>query len=271
MPTIINSDAMLMSNYVKPESVGLIVTSPPYWSIVDYGIDGQIGYGQNYDEYLDSMVSVFSECAKTLLPGGRMCINIGEQYLSTKEHGRYRVIPIPQDLTSVLHSLECLDYMGAIIWNKIPTQNASGGGKWMGSTYWPTEIILAFEHEYILVFRKHGKRNKPSKEILEASKLTKKERGEWSRAMWKIAPERGSDHPAPFPVQLPYRLIRMFSFYGDVVLDPFLGSGTTMVAAMELGRDCIGFELSPEWAKSAYERCSSMLIGGDVKIRNASA
>ena len=271
--TIYNRDSMKIREWMEPESVHLVVTSPPYWSIIDYGVDKQIGFGQTFEEYMCSLQSIFSQCAETLVPGGRMCINVGEQYLSTKEHGRYRVAPIPQLLVELMNTeygkpKAGLDYMGSIVWNKIPTQNASGGGKWMGSTYWPTDIALAFEHEYILVFRKHGKREKQSEEVMEASKLTKEERGEWSRAMWRVPPERDNPHPAPFPIAIPERLIKLFSFVGDTVLDPFLGSGTTMEASAVNNRSCIGIELSEEFIDMAKARCQKLLFfDGKVKVR----
>lgn len=270
MSVIYNADARDVSDLVD-EPVHLVVTSPPYWSIKNYKVDGQIGFGQSYEEYIDDTLSVLRDCGNLLVPGGRMCVNIGEQYLSTKEHSRYRVAPIPQDIAASLHG-ECqdnasnIDYMGSIIWNKVPNQNASGGGKWMGTTYWPTDIALTFEHEYILVFRKWGARKKPSDERMEASRLTKKERADWSRAMWRIDPERDSDHPAAFPLTIPYRLIKMFSFVGDTVLDPFLGGGTTLQAAIDLERECIGIELSREFAEMAQRRCRGTLWGEDVQI-----
>lgn len=265
--TIYNADARGICKFIDTP-IHLTVTSPPYFSIKDYGVDGQIGYGQEYTDFMASLLDVLYRCAFLTVPGGRICVNIGEQYLSTKDHGRHRIAPTPQSIVEAMHSeygVGDMDYMGSIIWNKVSTQNASGGGKWMGSTYWPTDIALAFEHEYILVFRKHGKRERPSDEVMEKSILTKEERGEWCRALWRIAPAKQKDHPATFPVELPNRLIKMFSYYGDTVLDPFLGSGTTMEAALSLGRNCIGVELSEEYASLAASRVGGRMFSGSVE------
>lgn len=266
--TIYNAASRLLGEFVRPP-IHLTVTSPPYWGIKDYGVDNQIGYGQDYSDYIESLLDILFQCAHLTIPGGRICVNIGEQYLSTKEYGRHRVAPTPQSIVEAMHSeygVGDIDYMGSIIWHKISNQNASGGGKWMGSTYWPTDIALAFEHEYILIFRKHGKRDKPSKEVAEKSKLTIEERGEWCRAMWRIAPERQKGHPAAFPIELPIRLIKMFSYYGDTVLDPFLGSGTTMSAALSLGRNCIGIELSGEYANLSMNRVGGRMFSPPVEL-----
>lgn len=266
---IYNSDARDLLAFVGGP-IHLVVTSPPYGTIKQYLDDErEIGSGQNYVDYIDDTISVLRDCASLLVPGGRMCVNVGEQYLSTQDHGRYRVAPIPQDLVHGLHGEiddYDVDYMGTIIWNKVPNQNASGGGKWMGTTYWPTDIGLTFEHEYILVFRKQGTREKPDEEEVIESKLTKEDRGEWSRAMWRVTPEHKSDHPAPFPIEIPTRLIKLFSFYGDTVLDPFLGGGTTMDASLAHGRSCIGVELSPEFAEMARIRVSNRMFYPEVKV-----
>ena len=219
---IIQDDARRLKDYID-EPIDLVVTSPPYWDIKDYGVDGQIGHGQEYDEYIKDLVHIFSACVDVIEPGGRICINVGEQYLSSSKYGRYRIQPIPHDLTvGLMQARNDIDYMGSIIWNKISNQNPSGGGKWMGSTYWPTEILFTFEHEYILIFRKHGKMPDAGDAILAASKLTKEERSEWSRGIWQIPAVRGSEHPAPFPKELATRLIKMYSYFAGTVLDPCL-------------------------------------------------
>ncbi len=231
---------------VAEASIHLVVTSPPYWSLKDYGVPGQIGFGQTYKEYLESLAEVWSECKRVLHPGCRLAINVGDQFLRASEHGRYRVAPIGADTITACVKLG-FDYMGTIIWQKITTTRTTGGGVWMGSTYWPRDGQITYEHEYILLFKKPGKGPRPTPEQKAASKLTKDQRSEWFRGIWKLAPDRQQEHQAMFPVELPERLIRMYTFAGETVLDPFLGSGTTALAAAKAGRNSIGYEINREF------------------------
>lgn len=235
-------------------SVDLVVTSPPYWQIKDYGIEGQIGANQDYEEYLDSLRSVWEACHRLLKPGCRLAVNIGDQYLRASDYGRYRVKPIPADTIRAGRAIG-FDFMGNIIWRKVSTTETTGGGAWMGSTYHPKDGHVTYEHEYIILFRKRGDWSRPEDEdILEKSRLTKQQRSRWFRGYWELAPERQDDHVAKFPVELPARLIRMYSFHGETVLDPFLGSGTTALAARRHGRNSLGVELNPDYLDLARER-----------------
>jgi site-specific DNA-methyltransferase (adenine-specific) len=228
--------------------VHLVVTSPPYWSIKDYEHPDQIGFEQTYEEYLDALQQVMAECLRVLHPGCRLALNIGDQYLRARDHGRYRVQPIPADLAVRGRGLG-FDFMGNIIWRKISTTNTTGGGAWMGSMYYPRDGHVTYEHEYILLFRKLGKWPRPPSDRLEASRLTKAQRQSWFRGVWDdIPPERQKGHVAMFPVALAERLIRMYSFVGETVLDPFLGSGSTSRAAALAGRDSVGYEVNPDFA-----------------------
>lgn len=235
------------------ESVDLVVTSPPYWQIKDYEIGGQIGADQTYDEYLDDLKTVWSECHRLLKPGCRMAINIGDQYLRASEYGRYRVKPIPADNIQICQDLG-FDFMGNIIWRKVSTTNTTGGGSWMGSTYYPKDGHITYEHEYILLFRKRGDWARPDEDAKNKSKLTKEQRSRWFRGYWELSPEQQDDHVAKFPVELPHRLIKMYTFYGEKVLDPFLGSGTTTLAAQKNGRNSIGIELNPDFLDIIQEK-----------------
>lgn len=232
---------------IADETIDLVVTSPPYWCIKDYGHPGQIGLEQSYEDYLAALEQVMRECLRVLRPGCRFGLNIGDQYLRASEHGRYRIQPIAADLTIIGQRLG-FDFMGSIIWRKISTTNTTGGGAMMGSMYYPKDGHVTYEHEYILLFRKQGNWRKPSAEAREKSKLTKEERSRWFRGVWDdIAPDRQKGHVAMFPVELPRRLIRMYSFWGETVLDPFMGSGTTALAAALEGRNSIGYELNEEF------------------------
>jgi site-specific DNA-methyltransferase (adenine-specific) len=231
---------------IEGESVDLVVTSPPYWQIKDYENEGQIGREQSYEEYLNDLRSVWEHCHRLLKPGCRMAINIGDQYLRASEYGRYRVKPIPADNINICQDIG-FDFMGNIIWRKVSTTNTTGGGSWMGSIYYPKDGHVTYEHEYICLFRKQGDWEEPSEEAKEKSKLTKEQRSRWFRGYWELSPEQQNDHVAKFPVELPHRLIKMYTFFGETVLDPFLGSGTTSLAAINNGRDSIGVELNPDF------------------------
>jgi site-specific DNA-methyltransferase (adenine-specific) len=229
---------------VADASVHLVVTSPPYWCIKDYDHPAQIGHEQPYDDYLADLTRVLSECHRALHPGCRAAVNLGDQYLRASEHGRYRVQPIPADVIRTGLSLG-FDFMGNIIWQKISTTKTSGGGALMGSMYYPKDGHVTYEHEYIILLRKQGRWPKPTPEQQERSRLTKEQRSEWFRGIWRIAPERQSGgHGAVFAIEVPRRLIRMYSFWGETVLDPFLGTGTTSLAAELEGRSSVGYELN---------------------------
>ncbi len=242
---------------VADESVHLVVTSPPYWSIKDYDHPDQIGHGQSYNEYLNDIRVVLAELRRVLHKGCRVAINIGDQYLRASEHGRYRVQPIPADIIHMSRSLG-FDFMGNIIWRKISTTKTSGGGQWMGSTYHPRDGQITYEHEYIILFKKPGNAPEVSQEQRERSRLTKEQRSEWFRGIWTIHPERQEAHGAMFPLEVPQRLIKMYSFWGETILDPFLGSGTTSAAARLEGRNSIGYEINP-----AFEAIIRRKLGAD--------
>lgn len=231
------------------ESIHLVVTSPPYWCIKDYEHPQQIGRQQSYEEYLEALAEVLGECHRVLHKGCRMAINIGDQYLRATEHGRYRVQPIPADLSVIGRQLG-FDFMGNIIWRKVSTTKTTGGGEWMGSTYYPRDGHITYEHEYILLFRKRGKWPRPSAAPKQKSRLSKEDRSRWFRGVWDdLPPERQDEHVAMFPVELPRRLIRMYTFWGETVLDPFLGSGTTCLAAGLEGRNSVGYEINPAFRR----------------------
>ena len=234
-------------------SVDLVVTSPPYWCIKDYDHPGQIGHDQSYEEYVEDLRRVLAECHRVLHPGCRAAVNIGDQYLRAAEHGRYRVQPIPADLIHVARRIG-FDFMGNIIWQKTSTTKTTGGGCWMGSVYYPKDGHVTYEHEYILLLRKPGRWPRPTAEQKERSRLTRRQRSAWFRGVWRIPPERQEGHAAMFPVELPRRLIRMYSFHGETVLDPFLGSGTTALAAEETGRDSVGYEVNPSFEAVIREK-----------------
>jgi site-specific DNA-methyltransferase (adenine-specific) len=224
-------------------SVHLVVTSPPYWQLKDYGAEAQIGYNDSYEEYINHLNLVWNECRRVLHDGCRLCVNIGDQFARSVYYGRYKVIPIRTEIIKCCEAIG-FDYMGAVIWQKVTTCNTTGGATIMGSFPYPRNGILKLNYEFILVFRTPGKGPSPTPEQKEKSRLTKDEWNEYFSGHWKFAGRRQNDHPAAFPEELPARLVRMFTFSGETVLDPFLGSGTTTLAAKQLGRTSVGYEVN---------------------------
>jgi DNA modification methylase len=228
------------------ESVHLVVTSPPYWQLKDYGNGNQIGYNDTYEEYINNLNLVWSECHRVLHNGCRLCINIGDQFARSVYYGRYKIIPIRTEIIKFCETIG-FDYMGAIIWQKVTTCNTSGGATIMGSYPFPRNGILKLDYEFILLFKKNGKPPKASQEMKLKSKLTNEEWNSYFAGHWNFAGEKQDRHLAMFPVELPKRLIKMFSYVGDTVLDPFLGSGTTTLAARNLNRNSIGYEINHDF------------------------
>lgn len=228
---------------LENESIDLIITSPPYWHIKDYRIPGQIGYGQSLHEYLKDLYYVWEECFRVLRKGGRFCLNIGDQFARSIIYGRYKVIPLHAEFISQCEKLG-FDFMGSIIWQKKTTMNTTGGANVMGSFPYPPNGIVEIDYEFIHIFKKPGPSKKVSKEIKEASKLSKEEWKDYFAGHWHFGGARQIGHEAMFPDELPKRLIKMFTFIGDTVLDPFLGSGTTVKVALELNRNGVGYEIN---------------------------
>lgn len=231
---------------VKDESVHLVVTSPPYWQLKDYGHEDQIGFNDTYEDYINNLNLVWNECYRVLHPGCRLCVNIGDQFARSVYYGRYKIIPIRTEIIKFCETIG-FDYMGAIIWQKVTTTNTTGGATVMGSFPYPRNGIIKLDYEFILIFKKLGTPPKPTPEQKERSKLTTDEWNEYFYGHWNFSGERQDQHLAVFPEELPRRLIRMFSFVGDTVLDPFLGSGTTSLAACNLDRHSIGYEINKDF------------------------
>ncbi len=252
MAKIIIGDSRRMVE-VEDSSVHLIVTSPPYWHIKDYGVEGQIGYGQSLHEYLKDLYRVWKECYRILKPGRRLCINIGDQFARSIIYGRYKVIPLHAEFIAQCEDIG-FDYMGAIIWQKKTTMNTTGGANVMGSYPYPPNGMIEIDYEYILVFKKPGKSEKTPIEIKEKSKLTKEEWKAYFYGHWYFGGARQIRHEAMFPEELPKRLIKMYTFVGDTVLDPFLGSGTTVKVALDLNRNAIGYEINEDFLDIIKEK-----------------
>ena len=249
---IILGDSRWMKE-IPDESVHLIITSPPYWQLKDYGNGNQIGFNDTYEEYINNLNLAWNECHRILHKGCRLCINIGDQFARSVYYGRYKVIPIRTEIIKFCESAG-FDYMGAIIWQKVTTCHTTGGATVMGSFPYPRSGILKLNYEFILIFKKYGNSPKASKEIKEQSKIAQEEWNQYFTGHWNFPGEKQDKHLAMFPEELPRRLIKMFSFVGDTVLDPFLGSGTTSLAAKNLNRNSIGYEINEDFLPIIKEK-----------------
>ena len=251
---VIFGDSRNMSK-IADNSVQLIVTSPPYWQLKDYGAE-QIGFHDSYEEYINNLNLVWKECHRVLSNGCRLCINIGDQFARAVYYGRYKVIPIRTEIIKFCETLG-FDYMGAIIWQKNTTMNTTGGGAVMGSFPYPRNGILKLDYEFILIFKKQGNSPKITKEQKEHSKMTQDEWNKYFNGHWNFCGARQDGHIAMFPEELPKRLIKMFSFENETVLDPFLGSGTTSLACKNLNRNSIGYEINQDFKEIISSKISS--------------
>lgn len=240
-------DSRNMKKEVIDEEVHLVVTSPPYWNIKDYGNAKQIGYRDSLPKYFRELNKVWSECIRSLKPGCRLCINIGDQYLRTDQNlGRpYQIIPLHAMLVNSImdNHKDKVFYLGSIIWNKISNTKTSGGASVMGSYGFPRNGYVSYNYEYIAIFKKYGKVPKPSPEAKQKAAINLQEWRRLFTGIWKLTGAKQVGGIAIFPDELPKRLIRMFTYEGDTVLDPFLGSGTSTKVALELGRNSIGYEI----------------------------
>lgn len=251
------------------ESVHLVITSPPYWHLKDYGCESQIGFNDSLETYFSSLSQVWCECFRVLHPGCRMAVNIGDQFARAAHYGRYKVIPLHAQIIADAENAG-FDFMGSIIWQKVTSQNASGGGAVMGSFPLPRNGIVKLDYEHILLFKKLGVAPKPTEIQKQNAAMTTEEWNRFFAGHWHFPGEKqGDGHLAMFPLELPRRLITMFSFPGETVLDPFLGSGTTIKAAMELERIGVGYEINREFKSAICARLgleSPTLWGENVEF-----
>ena len=245
---------------IGDNSIHLIVTSPPYGSIKDYGIKDQIGFMDGFDNYIQRLTNVWKECYRVLEPQCRLVVNVGDQYLRKTEHERYRIFSIHSSIIE-----ECLkigfDFLGDIIWQKISTTNTTGGCSLMGSIYYPRNGLLTYDYEHILIFKKwSGKTRRINDSRKELSKICLDEWKNWYNGHWTFPGIQQKEHIAMFPEELPYRIIRMFSYIGDTVLDPFVGSGTTLKMARQLKRKGIGYEINKNFKPIIENKLNSKRV-----------
>jgi DNA modification methylase len=251
---LIEGDAREL-DFIQDESIHLVVTSPPYWILKRYREHpDQLGHIEAYEEFLEELSKVWQHCYRVIVPGGRLVCVVGDVCLSRRRYGRHRVVPLHADIAVACRKIG-FDNLNPIIWYKIAkaSYEVENGTRFYGRPYEPNAIIKN-DIEFILMQRKPGGYRKPTSEQRELSRINKKNYSEWFRQMWNIPGASTRNHPAPFPLELAYRLVSMFSFYGDTVLDPFCGTGTTMLAAMRTGRNSIGVEIDPEYCRRALRR-----------------
>jgi len=252
---LIQGDARHMS-FITDESVHLVVTSPPYWTLKRYNdLPGQMGHIREYDEFLAQLNLVWSEVLRVLVPGGRLVCVVGDVCLSRRDNnGRHTVVPLHADICVQCRKLG-FDNLNPIIWHKISNASyeVSNGSKFLGKPYEPNAIIKN-DIEFILMQRKPGGYRKPTEEQRRLSMIPKEKFDKWFQQFWTITGASTKEHPAPYPLELAARLVQMFSFTGDTVLDPFCGTATTMVAALEHGRNSIGVELDTDYCRMAASR-----------------
>lgn len=256
--TIINGDSRKMSE-LQDKSVHLTVTSPPYWQLKDYGSDNQIGFNDTYEQYINNLNLVWKECYRVLHDGCRLCINIGDQFARSVYYGRYKVIPIHSEIIRFCETIG-FDFMGQIIWQKATTMNTTGGGAVMGSFPYPRNGIVKLDFEYILLFKKPGTAPKPTNEQKELSAMTNEEWNTYFNGHWYFNGAKQDKHLAMFPEELPKRLIKMFSFPQETVLDPFMGSGTTAAVAKALERNSVGYEINSDFIPLIRSRIRPNLL-----------
>jgi len=248
---LIHGDARDIS-FLADESVHLVITSPPYWNLKKYNEHPeQLGHLDDYEEFLKELKKVWQHAFRVLVPGGRLVCIVGDVCVSRKRFGRHLVFPLHADICVLCRKIG-FDNLNPILWHKISNASyeVSNGSSFLGKPYEPNAIIKN-DMEFILMQRKPGGYRKPTQQQRELSKIGKQDFNSWFQQIWNIPGASLKKHPAPFPLKLASRLVRMFSFVGDTVLDPFSGSGTTMVAALKNDRNSVGIEIDPDYCRMA--------------------
>jgi DNA modification methylase len=246
-------------DWLADESVHLVVTSPPYWTLKEYNdVPGQLGHVREYEDFLDELDRVWRHVFRILVPGGRLVCVVGDVCLSRREHGRHFVMPLHSDITVRCRRLG-FDNLNPILWLKIAnaTLEVDNGSKFLGKPYEPNAIVKN-DVEFVLVQRKPGGYRSPTETQRKLSMIAKDDFDRWFQQTWTLTGASTRDHPAPFPIELADRLVRMFSFVGDTVCDPFAGTGTTLVAAAQARRNAVGIEIDPTYVGLAKNRLAQV-------------
>jgi modification methylase len=257
--------------FIGTESVHLVCTSPPYGSLKSYpNHPKQLGNIERYDEFLNELDRVWSECLRILVPGGRVACVVGDICLSRRQAGRHQVLPLSADLQVRARRLG-FDCLTPIRWQKVANikLEASRSSRFLGKPNLPNGVVKN-DLEHILFFRKPGGYRKPTAAQERLSFIPTDDYAKWFAPIWSdVTGQQRRDHPAPYPLEIPRRLIRMFSFVGDTVVDPFAGTGTTLLAAIENGRNSIGVEIEPTYVKLVQEKLATSNVTGIVRVHSA--
>ena len=256
--SLYRGDARDMSG-LEPQTVHLVLTSPPYWTLKEYrDSEGQLGHVEDYDQFLQELDKVWKQCFHALVPGGRLICVVGDVCLSRRENGgRHTVVPLHSSIQEHCRKLG-FDNLAPIIWHKISNAayEVEGGSTFLGKPYEPNSVIKN-DIEFILMERKPGGYRAPDISTKVLSVISAENHKKWFQQIWSgVTGASTKQHPAPYPLELAERLVRMFSFVGDTVLDPFMGTGTTTVAAAKWGRNSVGFEIDHHYYKMAQKRIS---------------
>jgi DNA modification methylase len=238
-------------------SIHLVVTSPPYWTLKRYNEHNeQLGHFADYDQFIAGLDEVWKNCYRALVPGGRLVVNVGDVCLSRRRNnGRHTVVPLHATIQEHCKALG-YDNLATMIWHKIANANyeVQGGGGFLGKPYEPNAVIKN-DIEFVLMQRKPGGYRSPSKRERLFSIISEENYQLWFRQIWSDLPGTSSPrHPAPYPLEFAERVVRMFSFVGDTVLDPFMGTGTTSLACARWGRNSIGIEVDTAYHELARRR-----------------
>ena len=272
---LIHADSRGLS-FLDDNSIHLVITSPPYWNLKRYNDHpSQLGHIQDYETFLCELGKVWNHIFRVLVPGGRLVCVVGDVCVARRHFGRHLVFPLHADICVMCRKIG-FDNLNPIIWHKIA--NASyeikNGSKFLGKPYEPNAIVKN-DMEFILMQRKPGGYRTPSLAQRRASMIEKKDFGRWFQQIWDIPGASTKKHPAPFPLELASRLVKMFSFAGDTIFDPFCGSGTTMLAALKAERNSIGIEIDPSYcqmiAKSFESELSSFFKAAEFVFENKRA
>lgn len=234
---------------IEDESIHLTFTSPPYWNFVEYAGIGGSGTEGEYHEYIRNLKTLFKEIEKKTVPGGKFVINISNMNSRASVEGKESFYySIVADVTRITQEVGFIFY-DECIWVKGGANAGALGGKPLFGSYPypPSFKLLNSTFENILVFKKTGKRARPVHKYREESQVKIDEWRAWTQGVWHIAPDQKADHPATFPIEIPKRIIKMYSFVSERVLDPFAGTGTTVIAADKWGREGLGFEIAREY------------------------
>lgn len=268
--SIFEGDARQL-DFIKSGSVHLICTSPPYAMLKEYPEHpNQLGNISSYEHFLDQLDPWFAECSRILVPGGRIACVVGDVCLSRREAGRHYVLPLSADL-QVRGRRHGFDNLTPIRWQKVANikLEASRSARFLGKPNLPNGVVKN-DIEHILFFRKPGGYRKPTGEQEELSFISTDDYAKWFSPVWTdITGQQRTHHPAPYPLEIPHRLIRMFSFIGDTVVDTFAGTGTTALAAMEIGRNSVSVEIEPCYVELIADRLRRLSLTGKVEIHRA--